>query len=138
MHAKDDLMNTHKLLASTLILGFSLLAGCSGEQSSKPVSFQKDVYPILKASCAECHTAPDGEGYKKSGLAVGTYEELMKGTKMGPVIIPGQSLNSSLNRLAEGRPGVDPSIRMPHGKVKLPESQLAILRQWVDQGAKNN
>jgi len=96
------------------------------------------VYPILKANCAECHTAPDGEGYTKSGLALSTYEELMKGTKMGPIIIPGQSLNSSFNRLIEGRPGVDPSIQMPHGKVKLPEAQLAIIRQWVDQGAKNN
>lgn len=131
-------MNSRKLLASALVLGLGVLAGCSGEKPEKPVSFQKDVYPILKASCAECHTAPDGEGYTKSGLAVGTYEELMKGTKMGPVIIPGQSLNSSLNRLAEGRPGVDPSIQMPHGKVKLPEEKLVLIRKWVDQGAKNN
>ena len=131
-------MSSHKLLVSALILGLGTLAGCSVEKPEKPVSFQKDVLPILKAGCAECHTAPDGEGYQKSGLAVGTYEELMKGTKMGPVIIPGQSLNSSLNRLAEGRPGVDPSIQMPHGKVKLPEEQLALLRKWVDQGAKNN
>ena len=131
-------MNSRKLLASALVLGLGLLAGCSGEGPNKPVSFQKDVSPILKAACAECHTAPDGEGYQKSGLAVSTYEELMKGTKLGPVIIPGQSLNSSLNRLVEGRPGVNPSIQMPHGKVKLPEAQLALLRQWVDQGAKNN
>lgn len=132
-------MNSHKLLVSTLVLSLGLLAGgCSGEKPAKPVSFQKDVYPILKAACAECHTAPDTEGYQKSGLAVTTYEELMKGTKLGPVIIPGQSINSSLNRLAEGRPGVDPSIQMPHGKVKLPEAQLALLRDWVDQGAKNN
>ena len=62
----------------------------------------------------------------------------MKGTKMGPVIVPGQSLNSSLNRLIEGRPGVDPSIQMPNGKVKLPEADLATIRKWVDQGAKNN
>lgn len=131
-------MNSRKLLASALFLGLGVLAGCSGEKPAKPVSFQKDVYPILKASCAECHTAPDGEGYQKSGLAVGTYEELMKGTKMGPVIIPGQSLNSSLNRLIEGRPGVNPSIQMPHGKVKLPEEKLTLIRKWVDQGAKNN
>ena len=131
-------MNSRKLLATALILGLGVLAGCSGEQSDKLVSFQKDVFPILKASCAECHTAPDGEGYKKTGLAMSTYEELMKGTKMGPVIIPGQSLNSSLNRLIEGRPGVDPSIQMPHGKVKLPDAQLAMIRKWVDQGAKNN
>ena len=117
-------MNSRKLLATALILGLGVLAGCSGEQSDKLVSFQKDVFPILKASCAECHTAPDGEGYKKTGLAMSTYEELMKGTKMGPIIIPGQSLNSSFNRLIEGRPGVDPSIQMPHGKVKLPAEQL--------------
>ena len=131
-------MNSRKLLAFALVLGLGMLAGCSGEQPNKPVSFQKNVYPILKANCAECHTAPDGEGYTKSGLALSTYEELMKGTKMGPIIIPGQSLNSSFNRLIEGRPGVDPSIQMPHGKVKLPSEQLAIIRQWVDQGAKNN
>ncbi len=131
-------MNASTLLASALVLGLGALAGCSGEQSDRPASFQKDVLPILKASCAECHTPPKGEGYQKSGLAVSTYEELMKGTKMGPVVIPGQSLNSSLNRLIEGRPGVDPSIQMPHGKVKLPDAQLAMIRKWVDQGAKNN
>ncbi|HRD64914.1 MAG TPA: hypothetical protein PKY50_02040 [Candidatus Competibacter sp.] len=131
-------MNSRKLLAFALVLGLGMSAGCSGEKTDKPVSFQKDVYPILKASCAECHTPPDGEGYQKSGLAVSTYEELMKGTKMGPVIIPGQSLNSSLNRLIEGRPGVNPSIQMPHGKVKLPEEKLVMIRKWVDQGAKNN
>ncbi len=131
-------MNSRKRLAFALVLGLGMLAGCSGERPDKPVSFQKDVYPILKASCAECHTVPNGEGYTKSGLALGNYQELMKGTKMGPVIIPGQSLNSSFNRLIEGRPGVDTSIQMPHGKVKLPEEQLVIIRKWVDQGAKNN
>jgi len=131
-------MNAHKLLVPTLILGLSALAGCSAEKPDKPVSFQKDVYPILKTSCAECHTPPTGDGYQKSGLAVDTYEGLMKGTKMGPVIIAGQSLNSTLNRLIEGRPGVDPSIQMPHGKVKLPEEKQVLIRKWVDQGAKNN
>ena len=131
-------MNSRKLLASALVLGLGALAGCSGEQQAKPVSFQKDVFPILKASCAECHTPPNGEGYQKTGLSMATYEDLMKGTKLCKVIIPGQSLNSSLNRLIEGRAGVDPSIQMPHGKVKLPEAQLVMIRQWVDQGAKNN
>ena len=130
-------MNFRKPLAFTLILGLGALGGGS-EPSDKPGSFQEDSMTILKSSCAECHTPPKGEGYQKTGLAVGTYEELMKGTKMGPVIVPGQSLNSSLNRLIEGRPGVDPSIQMPHGKVKLPEAQLVLLRKWVDQGAKNN
>lgn len=131
-------MNAQKLLASTLVLGLGFLAGCSTEAPPKQISFKQQVAPILKKACAECHTAPKSEGYQKSGLAVTSYEELMKGTLHGTVVVPGQSLNSSLNRLAEGRPGVDPSIQMPHGKVKLPEAELAMLRQWVDQGAKNN
>ncbi|MBK8537190.1 MAG: hypothetical protein IPL59_20065 [Candidatus Competibacteraceae bacterium] len=130
-------MNARKLLVSALVLGLGVLAGCGGS-SDKPVSFQKDVYPILKAHCLECHIAPNTEGYKASGLAMGSYAELMKGTKNGPVIIADQSLNSSLNRLIEGRPGVNPSIQMPHGKVKLPEDKLVLIRNWVDQGAKNN
>lgn len=130
-------MKSRPLLASALVLGFAMLAGC-GANSDQPVSFQKEVFPILKAQCLECHTAPNTEGYEKSGLALSTYAELMKGTKMGPVIVAGQSLNSNLNRLIEGRPGVDPSIQMPHGKVKLPEADLVTIRKWVDQGAKNN
>lgn len=130
-------MNLHALLASALLLSAGALAGC-GAESNKVVSFQKDVYPILQAHCLECHTPPDTEGYQKSGLALNNYDGLMKGTKIGPVIVPGQSLNSSLNRLIEGRPGVDPSIQMPHGKTKLNPQELAAVRQWVDQGAKNN
>jgi Planctomycete cytochrome C len=130
-------MNAHQWLVSALGLGLGALAGCGGG-SEQVVSFQKDVYPILKTHCLECHIAPDGEGYKASGLAMGTYAALMKGTKNGPIIVAGQSLNSSLNRLIEGRPGVDSSIQMPHGKVKLPEQKLTTIRMWVDQGAKNN
>ncbi len=131
-------MNFRILLASALILGLGTLVACSRESPEKPVSFQNDVFPILKANCLECHVAPNSEGYEASGFALSTYEELMKGTRNGPVIIAGQSLNSSLNRLIEGRPGVDPSIQMPHGKVKLSEEQLLVIRKWVDQGAKNN
>jgi len=131
-------MNFRTLLVSVLILGLGALVGCSRESPDQPVSFQNDVFPILKASCLECHVAPGSEGYQASGLALSTYEELMKGTHHGPVVVAGQSLNSSLNRLIEGRPGVDPSIQMPHGQIKLPEDQLLIIRNWVDQGAMNN
>lgn len=131
-------MNSRELLASALVLGLGLLGGCSGEKPDKQISFQKDVFPIIKAKCLECHVVPDGKGYKQSGLVLSTYQDLMKGTKNGPVIVPGQSLNSSFNRLIEGRPGVDPSIQMPHGGVKLPDADLLTVRKWVDQGAKNN
>jgi hypothetical protein len=38
--------------------------------------------------------------------------------------------------LVEGR--VDASIRMPHGRKKLSDDEIALLKIWVDEGAKHN
>ena len=108
-----------------------LLAAC-GERE---VSFKSDVQPILAQSCLECHSA-GGAGYEKSGLLMSSYEDLMKGTRFGAIVKPGDTLTSALIMLVEGR--ADPSIRMPHHKEPLSKDQIALLRAWVEQGAKNN
>ena len=108
-----------------------LLAAC-GE---KEVSFRADIQPILAQSCLECHSA-GGAGYEKSGLLMSSYEDLMKGTRFGAIVKPGDTLTSALIMLVEGR--ADPSIRMPHHKDPLSKDQIALLRSWVEQGAKNN
>jgi hypothetical protein len=107
------------------------LSGCAPSN----VSYSKDVQPILSKNCAECH-APGKEGYVASGLDVTSYQSLMKGGKFGPLVKPGDSLSSSLNMLVEGR--AHPSIRMPHGRAKLPDADIEILKVWVNEGAKNN
>jgi hypothetical protein len=38
--------------------------------------------------------------------------------------------------LVEGR--AHSSIQMPHGRAKLPDKDIAILKVWVNEGAKNN
>jgi hypothetical protein len=58
----------------------------------------------------------------------------MKGTKFGPVIVPGSSVGSTLYRLVAGQ--ADPSIRMPHGQAALPDEDVAMIAAWIDQGAK--
>ena len=107
------------------------LSGCTPSN----VSFSKDVQPILAQNCAECH-APGKQGYIASGLDVTSYQSLMKGGKFGPLIKPGDALSSTLNMLVEGR--AHPSIRMPHGRAKLPDKDIEILKTWVNEGAKNN
>jgi len=67
---------------------------------------------------------------------VDSYEHVMRGTKYGPVIVPGSSTSSTLYRLIAGE--TDPSIRMPHGRAPLPESEVELIAAWIDQGAKNN
>ena len=99
------------------------------------MSFKEDVLPIFKGRCIECHQ-PEGEGYEHSGLDLTTYEGLMKGTKFGPMIIPGNPELSSLMRMLDWK--VAPQIRMPHGKKKLSICDRDAIREWIRQGAKNN
>ncbi|NCF82564.1 MAG: hypothetical protein GWP74_13240, partial [Proteobacteria bacterium] len=67
---------------------------------------------------------------------VDSHELVMKGTRFGPVIVPGDPLSSSLYRLVAGK--VDASIRMPHGKEKLSDKEIEAVESWIAQGAKND
>ena len=109
----------------TLVIA-SGLSGCS-----KQVSYA-DVEPALQEKCAECHTG-DHEGVVTSGFSVESYEAVMKGTKLGPVIVAGSAESSSLYRMVAGK--TDPSIHMPHGKEPLSDEQIETVKLWIDQGA---
>ncbi|MCP5142133.1 MAG: hypothetical protein H6980_07265 [Gammaproteobacteria bacterium] len=112
-----------------------LLAGCGGNET-KEMSFKADVQPILENHCYKCHTN-DGPGQKISGLNMGSYESLMKGTKYGSVIKEGDSFTSAMVMLLEGR--ADPRLKMPHGNEEpLSQAQIDTIKAWIDQGAKNN
>jgi hypothetical protein len=115
-----------------------LATGCrmSPLSGQEPVSFSADVYPILQENCHQCHLPPDGEGYRKTGLNLQTYADLMQGTRYGPVVVAGDSRHSILAMLVEGR--ADSSMRMPHNRTPLESRQIEILDQWIDQGARNN
>ena len=121
-------------LGSILLVLFC--AGCARE-----VSFKSDVDPILKARCLSFHS-PGGEGYAASGFSVASYQAVMKGTKYGPVVVAGSSIGSTLSRLIEHK--ADPSIAMPkstHPNMPseyLPQTQIDLVKKWVDQGAKDN
>jgi len=108
-----------------------LLCACS----PRNVSFSADVQPILAKYCLECHV-PGGTGYDASGFDMSSYEAFMKGGKFGGFVIPGDAFSSNLIVLVEGR--AHPSIRMPHGREKLADSEIEVLKVWVQEGAKNN
>ncbi len=130
-------LSTHKFLYFLAIAVVS--AGCSQD-----VSYKNDVDPILQANCLSCHDG-QGEGIEASGFSVKSYDDLMKGTKSGPVVVPGDSLSSSLYRLIDHQ--ADPKIQMPpHHDVTVASGKMASLsgeqintvKTWIDQGAKNN
>lgn len=124
--------NVSLLCGVVVVLSFPVVAA-----SAQPeVSYKADVSPILHDYCLNCHQ-PGGKGYEKSGLDMRTYRSLMKGTKFGSVINPGDSFTSILIQVVDGR--VNPAIKMPHGMDgRLARDKIEVLKKWVGQGAKNN
>jgi hypothetical protein len=99
------------------------------------VSFSEDILPLLKWKCASCHQS-GGEGYEKSGLDLTSYEGVMKGTKFGPMVVPGDPDLSNLMLVLDWRAA--PAIRMPHGKKQLSICDRNTIRTWIKEGAKGN
>jgi hypothetical protein len=126
------------ILAGAIALALFPLQALADKPAHPPkeISFKADIRPVLDDYCMSCHV-PGGKGYEKSGLDMRTYQSLMKGTKFGSIIKPGNSYDSTLIVLVEGR--ADPSISMPYGvKGSLSKDKIAVLRKWIDQGAKDN
>lgn len=104
---------------------------------SGEVSFKKDIQPIFDDYCVSCHK-PGGKGFAKSGLDLTSYENLMKGTKFGKVVIPGDSETSTISKLLTG---TNKGLKMPMGlnaAGTLDRQYILAIRKWVKQGAKNN
>lgn len=89
-------------------------------------TFEKDVRPILKAHCFDCH----GEGETpKGGLDLRLRRLMVQGGEDGPAIVPGKPDQSALLRLVS-------TGEMPKRDKKLTPEQVAVLRKWIAGGAR--
>jgi hypothetical protein len=117
-----------------------LLTACGQGQ----VSYSDDVQPILDRYCTSCHSGT-GEGALRSEYLVTSFDEVMKGTKFGQVVVPGSRLSSALYLVVAGKTA--PEIRMPpHNEeslaagrgVMLSADAIETIGLWIDQGGRNN
>lgn len=121
--------------ALSLSLTAMLMVGSWAPGAAAQVSYKEDVFPIIELRCLECHQ-PGGAGYEKSGFDLRTYEGLMKGTKYGSVVTPGNAFESNLITVIERR--TSPEIWMPHERKQLSKCERQAFKFWVMQGARNN
>jgi len=90
------------------------------------VTFERDVWPILKTHCAGCH----GEAKELSGgLDLRLRRLIVAGSDSGEVIVPGKSGESLL--IDYVRSGEMP----PQEELRLPTEEVDVLAKWVDAGA---
>ncbi|PCI38561.1 MAG: hypothetical protein COB46_11100 [Rhodospirillaceae bacterium] len=97
---------------------------------------EKGAVGVIEDLCLDCHV-PDGMGYEASGLDLRSYESLMKGTRHGSIIVPGDPFMSNLMVLIEGRAAG--GLKMPHNDQEAPTAKdRNTLRRWINKGALNN
>ncbi len=100
--------------------------------SAEPVSFSREVLPLLSDRCFACH-GPDAS-HRKAELRLDVEDEAKKSRKDGAVIVPGQPSRSTLiSRIASH----DPKAVMPppdQNKTVSP-AELETLRRWIAEGA---
>jgi hypothetical protein len=93
---------------------------------ARPVSFARDVAPILDRWCVSCHGVREAE----AALRLDSLSGVMRGGDAGPVVIPGNPEESLLAAKVERRqrPSMPP-------RRKLPAAAIALIRAWIAAGA---
>ena len=92
------------------------------------VDFPRQIQPILAKRCLECHSSDK----RKGGLSLASYADALEGGRNGAVIRPGNSAGSLIVHRLTG----DVEPQMPKDEDPLTATELAIVRQWIDQGAR--
>jgi hypothetical protein len=91
------------------------------------VDFATQIAPIFKEKCEVCHraTAPLG------GFSVSSYADIVKGGSHGSVLLAGRPDGSALIGYLTGKRDL-----MPKGGPPLPADQIALIRTWIAEGAR--
>jgi hypothetical protein len=94
-------------------------------EAGRLVSFARQVAPIFAQRCVACHNARTAKGR----LNMETYAHLAKGGESGPAFVPGKSAESNLQLQIE-------SGEMPKDADPLTPEQIALIKKWIDTGAR--
>lgn len=102
---------------------------CNWACQEKKIDFSTQVKPILNKHCISCHG-----GVKRNGnFSVLFREEAIGTTESGKRgITPGDPDHSEMIRRITS---ADPEVRMPYKEEPLSQEDIAVLRQWIEEGA---
>ena len=125
-------MNPRNFLEPLTVALLVLAAACASAADpppakEEPVSFHRQIRPILQQKCQGCHQPAKQRG----GLLLTSYEGAAKGGDNGPMWIAGKPAES---RVVKHLKGIEDHAVMPEGETKLPDAQIALFETWIKQG----
>ena len=123
-----------------------VVSGCLGTalaaDAPPPVSFSRDIAPVLKVRCATCHLTGEEAGgmalHPKAARA-SLLARVAAGTEFR-VVVPGKPEESYLLDKLEGthRERGGQGERMPFGAAPLDAADIERIRRWIAAGAPAN
>jgi len=118
------------------------VAAKPSDSTTREISFNADVMPILKRECLPCHAE---DNYNPSELSLDSHELLMEGGKHGVPVVPGDPEKSILFQKIGPSPPfgdrmpLDPKRKRGMASTRtLSEEEIRIIRAWIEQGAKGD
>jgi WD40 repeat protein len=119
-------------LALVPLYGSSLAADEANKAKSEaggPVSYYKQIRPVFQAHCQGCHQPARAKG----DYVMTAFDKLLAGGESDMrAIVPGHPDKS---HLIEQITLHDGKAKMPQGKKPLDESEIALIKRWISQGA---
>jgi mono/diheme cytochrome c family protein len=95
-------------------------------ESATPPTYERDIRPIFRAHCFDCHGATDE---LKGDLDLRLVRFIQKGGESGPAISLGAPNKSFLLERIR-------SSEMPPGEGTVSDAEIAIIEKWIATGAK--
>ncbi len=121
--------HTVAVAAMTWLIAVGIAAQSrSGPQVTPGIDFARDVRPILQQRCLACHD----QNRRKGGLSLATYADALDGGRSGAAVRPGNGAGSLLVHRIAGE--IEP--QMPKDEDPLTPAQIAVIRRWIDEGAR--
>jgi dipeptidyl aminopeptidase/acylaminoacyl peptidase len=100
------------------------------DATSTPVSFSRQIAPILVKKCVACHGPEKSKGH----FRLDSFDFLLKaGESKSAPVLPSQPEQSELVRRLTAQ---DEDDRMPQKDDPLPAEQIALIERWIKDGAK--
>ncbi|MFO0918070.1 MAG: c-type cytochrome domain-containing protein [Planctomycetaceae bacterium] len=98
-------------------------------EEEKPVSYYRQIRPILQRHCSGCHQPAKAGG----NLLLTGFAEFQKGGENGPGFVATKPAESLIVQYISGE-----KPEMPLNSEPLKPEQVALISKWIEQGAQDD
>ncbi len=123
--SRHAIANRSPRSARSLLVVTMIMLCCTVSMADESVDFGEQIVPIIQQHCLRCHSPAN----KKGEISLATFDDL----KSNEYVVAGDAAGSHLIELVISHDDQPPA--MPKDSKPLADEEVALLRQWIKQGA---